>query len=123
MASGGPGSTPTPTTLHPPPPCVTCSPSVVSLRGPGRSPCSFFTARCGVDPLLKARHAAVLTTPFLFLHRRRVVVVKTLRICTALPIAQPPRPTWCGTRAAGPPVAVAAITRRWFARAKSEKNI
>ena len=33
----------------------------------------FFTARCRVDHLLKVRHAAVLTPPFLFLRRRRVV--------------------------------------------------
>ena len=36
-----------------------------------------FAARCSADPLLKVRHAAVLTPPFLLLHRRRVGVVKT----------------------------------------------
>ena len=37
----------------------------------------FFTAQCSVDLLLKVRQAAVLTPSFLFLHRRRVLVVKT----------------------------------------------
>ena len=61
----------------------------------------FFTARCSVDLLLKVRQAAVLTPPFLFLHRRRVVVVKTLGIRMAFTFAQPPERR-CGTRAAGP---------------------
>ena len=69
-----------------PPPCVTYSPSVVSLRVSGQ----FFTASCGVDLLLKVRQAAVLTPPFLVLHRRRVVVVKILKIHTAVAFAQPP---------------------------------
>ena len=42
------------------------------------------------------------TPPFLFLHRRRVVVVKTLRIRTGLTTAQPPDRR-CGTHAAPPP--------------------
>ena len=53
------------------------------------------TYRCSVDLVVKVSQAAVLTPPFLFLHRRRVVVVKTLRIHTALTFAQPPPPP-CG---------------------------
>ena len=73
------------------PPYVTCSPSAVS-SGAWTVTRLFFTARCGADPLLKVRHATVLTPPFVFLHQRRVVVVQTLRIHTALPLAQPPAP-------------------------------
>ena len=69
------------------PPCVTSSPSVFFLTGPWTVTRSFFTARCSADLLAKVRQATVLTppSPFLFLHRRRVVVVKTCGV--ALPSA------------------------------------
>ena len=89
---------------HPAPPqtpCVTYSPSVVSSRGPGQSTVYSSPSRCSVDLLPNARQAAVLTPSFLFLHRQRVVVVKTFRIHAALTFARPPD-RWCGTRAAGP---------------------
>ena len=70
----------------------------------------FSTARCSVDLLLKVRQATALTPPFLFLHRRRLVVVKALRIPTALTFAQPPD-RWCGTRVAAPPLALRRAAR------------
>ena len=54
-----------------------------------------FTARCSVDLLLKVRQAAVLTPPFLFLHRRRVAVPPP-------PPVQPPNPL-CRARPPSPP--------------------
>ena len=72
-------------------PCVTLSIGGF-CPGPWTVIRLFFTTRFGVDPLLKVRHAAVLTPPFLFLHRRRVVVVQTFRIHTALTFAPPPPP-------------------------------
>ena len=76
----------------PPPPPPLCDIQSIGgfFTGPWTVTRLFFTARCSVDLLLKVRQAAVLTPPFLFLHRRRVVVVKTFRICTALTFAQPP---------------------------------
>ena len=62
----------------------------------------FFTARCSADLLLTVRQAAVVAPPFLCLHRRRVVVVKTLKIYTAFPSLSPLTVVWY-------PVAVAAV--------------
>ena len=70
------------------------------VTGPGTVPRLFFIARCSVDRPLKVRQAAVLTPPFLFLRRRRVGAVKTLKTRTALPFAQPPD-WWCGQAPSG----------------------
>ena len=58
-------------------PPVTYSPSVVSLRGPGQAPLCSSPHDAGSIFSPRSTKAAVLAPPFLFLHRRRVVVVKT----------------------------------------------
>ena len=92
-----------------PAPCVTYSLSVASLWGPGQSPVHPSPHDAGrlLHLPLKVCQAAVLTPPFLFLHWRRVVVVKTLRIHTALTFG--PQPMVWHLRSSAP-VEVAAIT-------------
>ena len=78
------------------------SPSVVSIRGPGPSPVHPSPARCGVHLLSKVRRAAVLTPPFLLLHRRRVGGGQGIEGSMRHSPSPSPPDRGCGPRTAGP---------------------